>query len=169
MPRKLWRRNDFIGSQLNAFFRTTKPFTAGFGQLSYQPDRHFYKLPILVSEAFTIHKSLLTLIQPFRKNSIRTKDIVKIEAKLFSRPELKMLSIYGYAQSDKTFELHVTVGSVERTEQSSESNVFSSISSMLSRNTSEPFPVREIYAEIVLDAIKQEDFKTIWSNQYQLR
>lgn len=159
---------DNLKKELQEYFAKIKPFTVTVGDLDLEPRHKFYQLTLVSGELKKIHQDLLGLVQKYRGNAVRQKDLDRISQGYYSTEELKMFERWGYPRCDERFEAHITIGNIMIEDSFNEVVVTRKLNELLKDSRKLGFTVDKVVAEMQIDREDLKNLKTEWSETFEL-
>ncbi len=165
----LLRENEEnLKKELQMYFGKLKPFTVKIGGLDFENKHKFYQLTLVSDELKSVHQDLLLLVQKYRGDAVRQKDLKRIAEGYYSPEELKMFDKWGYARCDEQFEAHITIGNIARDASFNEVEVTNKLNNMLGPSRESGFVVDKVVVELQIDKEDLKNLATEWSEQFNL-
>lgn len=153
---------------LDEYFANLTQFNIVPHGVELEPKYQFFSLPVTDKQVMVLHTELLGLINKQRDGCVRTKDIVRFDKGLLSEKEVELIKNYGYFRVLSNFVPHLTLGDVE-TSTIDLPKVQRRLASILSQVIGKPLVVRQVSAELYVDAAAQTEITVLWQKKYQLK
>ena len=98
-------KNDLI-----EYIRKQKAFKVHISDLEYEEKNNFFYVALSGDMIKQHHESITTLLNKYRENYIREKDLERLKFGDFDEVAAKYLIDYGYARVFKNYRTHITIG-----------------------------------------------------------
>lgn len=161
---------DLLDKAINnveEYISKLKPFRIYFDILSLDESSNFFYLKINGKDIYTLHKEFTLLLNKYRENYLREKDIEKLENNGFDSQSLEYLLKYGYSRVLKNFKSHVTIGNFDKCY--SASKISKELDDILSPLFNKEIIIDNIHFVFHKDsANNQSEMKSIWEKRYTL-
>lgn len=155
-------------TEIKNYFNKCKPFNVQVKDFHFESRNKFYQLRLKSPELIKIHHDLLIMVQKYRVNAFRQKDLDRISTGYFSDLELRMLEKWGYPRSDERLELHITVGNIIKAENFDEKEVTGILTLMLAQSTKIGLAIEQVGARILKEIPNQKDQEVVWEERFGL-
>jgi hypothetical protein len=97
-----------------SYISRQKPFKARISNLVYEAENNFFYVPITSEQIKKHHESITRILSKYRDNSIRTKDLVKLNNGEFDSLSAKYVKEFGFSRVFERYVSHVTIGNVTK-------------------------------------------------------
>ncbi len=95
---------------LSEYIRNQKPFKVRIENLEFEEKNNFFFVDILGDEIRRHHENITNILNKYRDNFLREKDLIRLEKGDFDSKETENLKEYGNARVFDRFKTHVTIG-----------------------------------------------------------
>src|SRR3990172_10371077 len=102
-----------VKRELFNYFSKFHSYKIKIGSVYLNKKKKFFYLKINHPQILKMHNELTLLVNKYRNNYFREKDLERMKKDYYSEEELKMLKRFGYARVFKTFEPHISLGDLE--------------------------------------------------------
>ena len=162
-------KNLKIGKkELIEYINQQKPFTVTISDLRYEEKNKFFYVALDGEMIMKHHENITLLLNKYRENYIREKDLERLRNKDFDDISTKYLTDYGYARVFDNYKSHITVGNytIENVDLKKLENRLREI---LKPILNKDVEIDNIHGVIHTDsANSQADMKLIWEETFKL-
>jgi len=93
-----------------SYINRQKPFKAHISDLVCEAKKDFFYVSIIAEQIKQHHKNITRILNRYRDNSIRTKDLVKLNNGEFDSLSAKYVKEFGYSRVFERYVSHATIG-----------------------------------------------------------
>ena len=95
---------------LTEYVKKQKKFKVHISDLIYEEEKKFFYVALSGDMIKKHHEDLINLLNVYRENYIREKDLKRLNTGHFDEQSIKYLKEYGYSRVFKNFTSHITIG-----------------------------------------------------------
>ncbi|MEK7595399.1 MAG: DUF1045 domain-containing protein [Patescibacteria group bacterium] len=152
---------------LLAYIKQQKPYTLEFSDLKYDEKNNLFSVEVLGKDIRKLHEDINNLLNAYRDNCVRAKDLERVNSGHFSQKELEYLNKYGYARVFECFKPHISIGNFT-IQDVDVKKLTKTLKSLLSSVLNKSVVLNNIHAVFHTDAVNQLDMKVIWEDTFTL-
>lgn len=153
--------------ELIDFIKQQQPYTLEYSDLKYGERNNLFFVEVLGVNIQHLHQDITTLLNAYRENSIRAKDLERVNSGYFTVQELEYLKTYGYSRVFDCYKPHITIGNFTIPNVDVD-ELTDTLKKMLSNLYNQKSVVNNIHVSFHTDADNQSDMKVIWEDTVSL-
>ncbi|HLD03965.1 MAG TPA: DUF1045 domain-containing protein [Candidatus Dojkabacteria bacterium] len=151
------------------YFTNIHKFKLKIGPVLLNKKKKFFYLKVNHPQVINVHNELTLLINKYRNNYFREKDLERMKNNYYSAEELKMLKRFGYARVYKTFDPHISLGDLEKnSENVILDEILKQLQSKLHPLVNKNYLVETAVVVYYQDSSWNSEGKFIWKNVFKL-
>ncbi|MGI5898046.1 MAG: DUF1045 domain-containing protein [Candidatus Dojkabacteria bacterium] len=163
------RKNFELGRKdLIAYIQEQKPFKARISDLEYEEKNKFFYVSLSGDMIKQHHKNITLILNKYRDNYIREKDLERLKLGSFDDISMKYLQDYGYTRVFDNYRTHITIGNytIENVDLKKLENRLRDI---LEPILNKEIEINNIHGMFYTDSAKsQDDIEPIWEETFRL-
>ncbi len=150
------------------YIKKQKPFNVHISDLEYEEKENFFYVSLSGDMITQHHKNITNMLNKYRDNYIREKDLEKLKLGSFDEISTKYLIDYGYARVFDNYRTHITVGNYT-IENVDLKKLEKRLRDILKPILNKEVEIDNIHGVILTDsASSQADMKVIWEDTFKL-
>jgi len=135
--------------------------------LNYNEKSRLFSIQITGYPLRKLHENITKLLNKYRNNSVREKDLERYEAGYFNDKQVEYMKAYGYARVFDEYKPHLTIGNFT-VENVDVKNLHKELTQRLSKVLNQEIEVDNIHAVFHTDAKDQSEMVPLWNNVYKI-
>ncbi len=153
---------------LEEYIQQQKPFPVHISNLIYNDKDKFFYVDLSGEMIKKHHKNITRMLNKYRMNYIREKDIERLNNKDFDEQSIKYLSKYGYSKVFDNYLTHITIGNFT-VENVNVKELRTELEKILQPTLNRDIILNNIHGVFHTDsANNQSEMKQIWDKVYTL-
>ncbi|NMB69849.1 2'-5' RNA ligase family protein [candidate division WWE3 bacterium] len=154
--------------EIISYIKKLRPYTVEFSELKYGERNNIFFIEVLSNEIPRLHQEITNLLNVYRDDSIRTKDLERVDSGYFTEQELMYLKKYGYSRVFDCYKPHISIGNFTVPDVDV-NELTETLKQLLSGLYNKRTIVNNIHVSFHTDADNQSDMKVIWEDTILLK
>lgn len=154
-------------NELVDYINNQRPYTVEFSELKYGERNNIFFIEILGKEINHLHQDITSLLNVYRENCVRTKDLERVNSDYFTEQELEYIKKYGYSRVFDCYKPHITIGNFTVPDVNVK-ELNDTLKELLSDLYKQRTVINNIHVSLHYDADNQSNMKVIWEDTFLL-